>query len=56
MAMDQARHRAEARRWYQRAVNQIDAWKGRPKNVIGGAIWDFRAEASKLIGPNEEKK
>jgi superkiller protein 3 len=53
---EQARHQAETRRWYERAVKQIDSWKGRRNDSVGGAIWDFRAEALKLIGPNGEKK
>jgi tetratricopeptide (TPR) repeat protein len=53
---DKARHRAEARRWYEAAAKRIDGWTGRPSNEIGAAIWDFRQEARKLIGPKVEKK
>jgi tetratricopeptide (TPR) repeat protein len=50
-------HRAEARRWFDQADKQIDGWwRVRPADVTGQAIWDFRAEAREMIGPNDGKK
>src|SRR5262249_2531102 len=52
---ERARHKAEARRWYDQAVKQINIW--RPGgNPIVQATRAFRAEAAELLGIKEEKK
>jgi eukaryotic-like serine/threonine-protein kinase len=49
------RHKTEARRWYERAVKQIDSWSARGEGV-DQEIRAFRAEASKLLGVKEKLK
>src|SRR5262249_1800023 len=50
-------HRTEARRRFEQADKQIDSWwRARPGGVIEQGIWDFRAEARKLMGAKESKK
>ena len=54
---ERAHHQAEARRWYEQANRQIDSWwRVRPNHVIGEAIWDFRAEARKLLSAKDTNK
>ena len=50
-------HKAEARRLYQQADEDIDKkWPVRPNYEKGQQIWDFRLEARKLLGVKEIKK
>jgi hypothetical protein len=50
-------HKTEARRWFDQADKLIDRWlRARPGDVIGQAIWDFRAEARELMGAKEKKQ
>ena len=50
-------HKAAARRWFDQADKQIDSWlRVRPGDLVGQAIWDFRAEAREMIGTNDSKK
>ena len=54
---ERARHQAEARRWYDQAVKQIGSrWSDRPSGAYDQAIWDFRAEATELLGIKEKQK
>lgn len=54
---EREQHKAEASRWFDKADKQIDSrYRARPAEVIGRAIWDFRAEARELIGVKENKK
>ncbi len=53
---EQARHQADARRWYDQSVKQIGSrWSARPSSAFDQAIWDFRAEAAELLGLKEKK-
>jgi eukaryotic-like serine/threonine-protein kinase len=46
---ERAHHEAEARRRYEQADKQIDSrWRVRPIDVLGQAVWDFRAESREL--------
>jgi eukaryotic-like serine/threonine-protein kinase len=49
------RHKAEARRWYDEAVKQINNW-GPGGNPIVQATRAFRAEAAELLGVKEKQK
>ena len=52
-----ARHKAEARRWFARADKEIDRkWPARPSKPVARDIWDFRAEARKLISAKESDR
>jgi tetratricopeptide (TPR) repeat protein len=51
MAHWQAGHKAEARRWYDTAVNWMDA-----RAPTSGSLKRFRAEAAELLGVNEKKE
>jgi hypothetical protein len=48
---ERARHRADARSWYDQAVKQIDG--NRDQNEIMQPIRAFRAEAAKLLDGKE---
>jgi tetratricopeptide (TPR) repeat protein len=50
---ERARHKAEARRWYDQAAKQIDS--GGATGSLGEAIRAFRAEAAELLGVKEKK-
>ena len=52
---ERTRHKAEARRWYDEAVKQIDIW-GAGGNSIMQATRAFRAEAAELLGVKEKQK
>jgi tetratricopeptide (TPR) repeat protein len=52
---ERTRHKAEARRWYDEAVKQINAW-GPGGNSIMEATRAFRAEAAELLGVNQDLK
>jgi len=53
---ERARHAAEARRRYDAAVGPIDRrWRVRPAHDVAQAIWDFRMEATKLMGIRKQK-
>jgi eukaryotic-like serine/threonine-protein kinase len=50
-AKERANHQAIARRWYEQANEQIDRWwRVRPGHLMGQQIWDFRAEATTVLG------
>jgi tetratricopeptide (TPR) repeat protein len=50
-------HKAEARRRYDEADTQIESWwRARPGDDVGQAVWDFRADARKLMAAEESKK
>jgi tetratricopeptide (TPR) repeat protein len=50
-------HKAEARRRYEQADKRIDSlWPVRPRDSMGQAIWDFRAEARALLGAEDGQK
>jgi tetratricopeptide (TPR) repeat protein len=52
---ERAQHKAEARRWYDEAVKQINTW-GPEDNSITEATRAFRAEAAELLGVNQANK
>lgn len=52
---ERARHKAEARRWYDQAVKQIDSWGARGDG-FAEAIRAFRREAAELLGVKEKQK
>jgi tetratricopeptide (TPR) repeat protein len=52
---ERAGHKAEARRWYDEAVKQINTW-GPGGNSVIQATRVFRAEAAELLGVKENQK
>ena len=54
---ERVHHQAESRRWYEPSAKDLDSkkWTTRPSGVLDQAVWDFRQEALKLIGPKKEK-
>jgi hypothetical protein len=52
---ERARHKAEARRWYDQAVKQIDGL-GTGGDSVTQASRAFRGEAAELLGVKEKKK
>jgi hypothetical protein len=52
---ERTRHKAEARRWYDEAVKQINTW-GPGGNSKMQATRAFRAEAAELLGVNQAFK
>jgi eukaryotic-like serine/threonine-protein kinase len=52
---ERMQHRAEARRWYERAVRQIDT-VDHGQDPTWQAIRAFRAEADKRIGPKDKNE
>jgi hypothetical protein len=52
---ERARHKAEARGWYDQAVKQIDTW-GPGGNSLVQATRAFRVEAAELLGVKEKQK
>jgi eukaryotic-like serine/threonine-protein kinase len=54
---ERTRHQAEARRWYDQSVKQIGSrWSARPSGGFDQVLWDFRAEATELLGVKEKQK
>jgi tetratricopeptide (TPR) repeat protein/serine/threonine protein kinase len=55
--LERTRHQAEARRWYDQSVKQIGSrWSARPSGGFDQVLWDFRAEATELLGVKEKQK
>ncbi len=52
---ERARHKTEARRWYNQAVKQIDSGVA-VGDPLGRAIRAFRTEAAELLGVNQDFK
>jgi superkiller protein 3 len=55
--VERVRHSSESRRRYEPSAKDLDSkkWTTRPSGVLDQAVWDFRQEAMKLIGPRKEK-
>jgi tetratricopeptide (TPR) repeat protein len=54
---ERERNEMEFRRRYEQASKQIDSlWHVRPSHIVHRRIWDFRQEATELLGVNEARK
>ncbi len=47
---ERARHKTEARRWYDQAAKELDGWGGTEGDSVRQAILDLRLEAAGLLG------